>query len=306
MIGFWESILFTVITAATPLLIAALGELIVEKSGVLNLGVEGMMAVGAATGFAVATLSDSSAFGVIAGIAAGMMLAAIFGLVTLGFAANQVAAGLALTILGLGLAGLIGAKFVGTSRVAIPSLSIPGLTDLPLIGKLLFGQNPFFYVSVALAIGVAWFLRKTRAGLALRSIGENHSSAHALGLKVIRTRFLAILFGGACAGLAGAYLSLVYTPFWSPGMTAGRGWIALALVVFASWKPMRVFFAAYLFGGATILQMHAQAASMGLPSQALSAFPYLATIIALVLISIKRVGATPAPGSLGSAFVPPR
>lgn len=306
MIGFWESILFTVITAATPLLIAALGELIVEKSGVLNLGVEGMMAVGAATGFAVATLSDSSAFGVIAGIAAGMMLAAIFGLVTLGFAANQVAAGLALTILGLGLAGLIGAKFVGTSRVAIPSVSIPGLTDLPLIGKLLFGQNPFFYVSVALAIGVAWFLRKTRAGLALRSIGENHSSAHALGLKVIRTRFLAILFGGACAGLAGAYLSLVYTPFWSPGMTAGRGWIALALVVFASWKPMRVFFAAYLFGGATILQMHAQAASMGLPSQALSAFPYLATIIALVLISIKRVGATPAPGSLGSAFVPPR
>lgn len=306
MIGFWESILFTVITAATPLLIAALGELIVEKSGVLNLGVEGMMAVGAATGFAVATLSDSSAFGVIAGIAAGMMLAAIFGLVTLGFAANQVAAGLALTILGLGLAGLIGAKFVGTSRVAIPSVSIPGLTDLPLIGKLLFGQNPFFYVSVALAIGVAWFLRKTRAGLALRSIGENHSSAHALGLKVIHTRFLAILFGGACAGLAGAYLSLVYTPFWSPGMTAGRGWIALALVVFASWKPMRVFFAAYLFGGATILQMHAQAASMGLPSQALSAFPYLATIIALVLISIKRVGATPAPGSLGSAFVPPR
>ena len=306
MIGFWESILFTVITAATPLLIAALGELIVEKSGVLNLGVEGMMAVGAATGFAVATLSDSSAFGVIAGIGAGMMLAAIFGLVTLGFAANQVAAGLALTILGLGLAGLIGAKFVGTSRIAIPALSIPGLTDLPLIGKLLFGQNPFFYVSVALAIGVAWFLRKTRAGLALRSIGENHSSAHALGLKVIRTRFLAILFGGACAGLAGAYLSLVYTPFWSPGMTAGRGWIALALVVFASWKPMRVFFAAYLFGGATILQMHAQAASMGLPSQALSAFPYLATIIALVLISMKRVGATPAPGSLGSAFVPPR
>ena len=306
MIGFWESILLTVITAATPLLIAALGELIVEKSGVLNLGVEGMMAMGAATGFAVATLSDSSAIGILAGIGAGMALSTIFALVTLGFAANQVAAGLALTILGLGLAGLIGAKFVGTSRVAIPPIAIPGLSDLPIIGKLVFGQNPFFYVSIALAVSVAWFLRKTRAGLALRSIGENHSSAHALGLPVIRTRFLAIVFGGACAGLAGAYLSLVYTPFWSPGMTAGRGWIALALVVFASWKPVRVFFAAYLFGGATILQMHAQAASLGLPSQALSAFPYLATIIALVLISMKRVGATPAPGSLGSAFVPPR
>lgn len=306
MMGFWESILLTVITAATPLLIAALGELVVEKSGVLNLGVEGMMAVGAATGFAVATLTDSSMMGVIAGVTAGMALSLVFALVTLGFAANQVAAGLALTILGLGLAGLIGAKFVGTSRVAIPALAIPGLSDLPLIGKLIFGQNPFTYLSVALAVGVAWFLRRTRAGLSLRSIGENHSSAHALGLKVLQTRLLAILFGGACAGLAGAYLSLVYTPFWSPGMTAGRGWIALALVVFASWLPLRVFFGAYLFGGATILQMHAQAASLGLPSQALSAFPYLATIIALVLISMRRVGATPAPGSLGTAFVPPR
>jgi simple sugar transport system permease protein len=306
MIGFWESILLTVITAATPLLIAALGELIVEKSGVLNLGVEGMMAVGASTGFAVATLTDSSSIGVLAGIAAGMALSLIFALVTLGFAANQVAAGLALTSLGLGLAGLIGAKFVGTSRIAIPPIHIPGLSDLPGIGKLVFGQSPFFYLSVVLAVGVAWFLRRTRAGLSLRSIGENHASAHALGLKVLRTRLLAILFGGACAGLAGAYLSLVYTPFWSPGMTAGRGWIALALVVFASWLPLRVFLGAYLFGAATILQMHAQAASMGLPSQALSAFPYIATIVALVLISMRRVGATPAPGSLGTAFVPPR
>jgi simple sugar transport system permease protein len=306
MIGFWESILLTVITAATPLLIAALGELIVEKSGVLNLGVEGMMAVGAATGFVTATMTDSSAIGVLAGIAAGMALSLIFALVTLGFAANQVAAGLALTILGLGLAGLIGAKFVGTSRIAIPPVHIPGLSDLPIIGKLVFGQSPFFYLSVLLAVGVAWFLRRTRAGLALRSIGENHASAHALGLKVLKTRLLAILFGGACAGLAGAYLSLVYTPFWSPGMTAGRGWIALALVVFASWLPLRVFLGAYLFGAATILQMHAQAASLGLPSQALSAFPYIATIVALVLISMRRVGATPAPGSLGTAFVPPR
>lgn len=304
--GFWESILLTVITAATPLLIASLGELIVEKSGVLNLGVEGMMAVGAATGFAVATLSGSSMVGVLAGIAAGMALSAVFALVALGFAANQVASGLALTILGLGLAGLIGSQFVGTSRTAIPALDIPVLTTLPIVGKLVFGLNPFAYFSIGLAIAVAWFLRRTRWGLTLRSVGENHTSAHALGLKVLRIRFFAILFGGACAGLAGAYLSLVYTPFWSPGMTAGRGWIALALVVFASWRPLRVFLGAYLFGGATILQMHAQAASLGLPSQAMSAFPYVATIVALVLISMRRVGATPAPGSLGTAFVPPR
>lgn len=301
----WEAILMTVVTAATPLLIAALGELVVEKSGVLNLGIEGMMAVGAACGFAAAILTGSSILGILAAIAAGMLLSSVFAFLVLGLATNQVASGLALTILGLGLSGLIGAGFVGTQREAIPAIYIPGLTDLPA-GHLLFGENPFVYVSLALAFGILWFLGRSRAGLTLRSIGENHVSAHGLGLPVLKVRLLAILFGGACAGLAGAYLSLVYTPFWSPGMTAGRGWIALALVVFASWRPLRVLFGAYLFGGATVLQLHAQAASLGLPSQALSALPYVATILALVVMSLGRRGAVAAPGSLGTPFVPDR
>jgi len=303
--GIAEAVLITVITAATPLLIAALGELVVERAGVLNLGLEGMMAVGAACGFGVAIMSGSSAWGVLAGVGAGMALATVFAILVLGLAANQVACGLALTILGLGLSGLIGAGFVGTSRAAIAPLFIPGLSELPFVGRLLFGQDPFVYGSIALAGGTLWFLGRSRAGLRLRCVGESHVSAHALGIKVLRVRFAAILFGGACAGLAGAYLSLVYTPFWSPGMTAGRGWIALALVVFASWKPLRVLFGAYLFGGATVLQLHAQAASLGMPSQLMSAFPYLATIVALVVMSVGRRTAV-APGSLATPFVPDR
>ena len=302
--GVWEAILITVVTAATPLLIAAMGELVVERAGVLNLGIEGMMAVGAACGFAAAILSGSTILGILAAIAAGLVLSGVFAILVLGLATNQVASGLALTILGLGLSGLIGAGFVGTQREAIPPIYIPGLTDLPG-GHVLFGQNPFVYFSLALAFATLWFLRRSRAGLTLRSIGENHASAHALGLPVLKVRLAAILFGGACAGLAGAYLSLVYTPFWSPGMTAGRGWIALALVVFASWRPLRLLFGAYLFGGATVLQLHAQAASLGIPSQALSAFPYVATIVALVAMSVGRRSAT-APGSLGAPFVPDR
>lgn len=302
----WELVLMTVITAATPLLIAAIGELVVERAGVLNLGIEGMMAVGAACGFAMATLTESSVVGIVSAIAAGMLLASLFAVLVLGLATNQVASGLALTIMGLGLSGLIGAGFVGTQRESIPEIRIPGLTDLPIVGRLVFGENPFVYLSLALALGSLWFLTRSRAGLTLRSIGENHTSAHALGLPVARVRLLAILFGGACAGLAGAYLSLVYTPFWSPGMTAGRGWIALALVVFASWRPLRLLFGAYLFGGATVLQLHAQAASLGVPSQALSAFPYLATIVALVLMSVGGRRTVTAPGSLGTPFVPDR
>ncbi|MHB2166303.1 ABC transporter permease [Alsobacter sp. R-9] len=303
--GVWEAVLITVITAATPLLIAGMGELVVERSGVLNLGLEGMMAVGAACGFAAAILSGSTIVGVTAAIAAGVALSAVFALLVLGLATNQVATGLALTILGLGLSGLIGAGFVGTQRDAVPSIFIPGLTNLPG-GHVLFGQNPFVYVSLALAFGTLWFLNRSRAGLTLRSVGENHVSAHSLGLPVLKVRLLAILFGGACAGLAGAYLSLVYTPFWSPGMTAGRGWIALALVVFATWRPLRLLFGAYLFGGATVLQLHAQAASIGVPAQLLSAFPYLATIVALVAMSIGGRRAGYAPGSLGTPFVPDR
>lgn len=302
----YEAILLTIITASTPLLLAALGELVAERSGVLNLGVEGMMAMGAACSFAAAVTFDSTLIGVACGILAGVLMAALFAMVVLGFAANQVGSGLALTIFGLGLSGLIGAPFVGSRRDPIAQLSLPGLTDLPYVGRVLFGQDPFVYLSVALTILVALYLRRTRSGLTLRSVGENHTSAHALGLPVLRTRFLAVLFGGACAGLAGAYLALVYTRFWSPGMTAGRGWIALALVVFAAWRPGWALIGAYIFGTATVLQLHAQAAQIGVPSQLLSAAPYLATILALLLLSLRHGRAIGAPGSLGLPFVPDR
>jgi simple sugar transport system permease protein len=304
--GMTEAILLTVMTAATPLLIAALGELVVERSGVLNLGVEGMMIMGAATGFAAAVLTGSTLVGVLAGILAGMLLAAVFAAMALGLAANQVATGLALTILGVGLAGLIGRDFVGARRDPMAKIVLPWLSDLPVVGKVLFAQDPIVYVSAALAVGVWWFLWKTRAGLVLRAVGESHGSAHALGYSVLRIRFLAVLFGGGCAGLAGAYLSLAYTPFWSPGMTAGRGWIALAIVVFASWLPLRAVIGAYLFGGVTVLQLHAQARGWGIPSQAMSALPYLATIAVLILISLGRRGDSRAPACLGTPFVPDR
>jgi ABC-type uncharacterized transport system permease subunit len=302
----YEAILLTIITASTPLLIAALGELVAERSGVLNLGVEGMMAVGAACSFAAAVSFNSTLLGVVVGALAGMALAALFALVVLGFAANQVGSGLALTIFGLGLSGLIGAPFVGSRRDPIGHLDIPGLSDLPVVGRILFSQDAFVYGSLALTIAVGIYLVRSRGGLTLRSVGENHASAHALGLPVLRTRILAILFGGACAGLAGAYLALVYTRFWSPGMTAGRGWIALALVVFAAWRPGWVLIGAYIFGAATVLQLHAQAAQWGIPSQALSAVPYLATILALLLLSIRHGRAIGAPGSLGMPFVQDR
>jgi ABC-type uncharacterized transport system permease subunit len=233
-------------------------------------------------------------------------MAAIFAFAVLGLAANQVGSGLALTILGLGLSGLIGAPFVGARRDPIAHLDLPGLSDLAVVGRLVFGQDAFVYLSLALTIAVAVFLRRAKAGLTLRAVGENHVSAHALGLPVLKTRLLAILFGGACAGLAGVYLSLVYTRFWSPGMTAGRGWIALALVVFAAWRPGWALAGAYLFGTATVLQLHAQAGQIGLPSQLLSAVPYVATILALVLLSLARGRAVGAPGSLGVPFVPDR
>jgi general nucleoside transport system permease protein len=299
-------VFLTIITAATPLLIAALGEHVTEQSGVLNLGVEGMMIVGAATAFAVAILTGSSILAILAGIGAGVTLSALFALFAVWMAANQVASGLALTILGIGAANLIGAGFVGMKRDTIPSLYIPGLSELPVVGRLVFGQDPFVYASIALALGIAWWLRRTRGGLVLRGVGENHASAHAIGhdVRMIRTR--AILFGGACAGLAGAYLSLIYTPFWSPGMTAGRGWIALAIVVFASGKVWRLVFGAYLFGSMSVLQLHAQAGAIGLPSQFLSALPYLATILALVVLALRQAGRQGAAGSLGQPFIPDR
>jgi general nucleoside transport system permease protein len=302
----FEAILLTIVTASTPLLIAALGELVAERSGVLNLGVEGMMAMGAACSFAAAVTFDSTLLGVLAGMVAGALMAALFALIVLGFAANQVGSGLALTILGLGLSGLVGAPFVGARRDPVGNVVVPGLSDVPVVGRLFFAQDLFVYLSIALTVAVAVYLVRTRPGLVLRSVGENHTSAHALGLPVLRTRLMAVLFGGACAGLAGAYLSLVYTRFWSPGMTAGRGWIALALVVFAAWRPGWVLVGAYIFGAATVLQLHAQAAQFGIPSQALSAAPYAATILALLLLSIRHGRAVGAPGSLGTPFVPDR
>jgi simple sugar transport system permease protein len=305
--GLLEAIILAVLAASTPLLLAAAGELVVERAGVLNLGVEGMMIMGAACGFAGAYFTGSTAVGALCGIAAGMALSAIFAALTLGLAVNQVAAGLALTIFGVGLSGLIGAGFVGERIVVAGHLYIPVLTDSPFIGRVLFGQDAFVYLSIALIVGIWWFLYGTRAGLVLRAIGENHASAHALGYPVLTIRTLAVLFGGACAGLGGAYLPLAYTPFFISGMTAGRGWIALALVVFASWLPGRLVIGAYLFGAVTILQLHAQGAGFGIPSQLMSSLPYLATIIVLVVISRARGSAgSAAPASLGTVFVPDR
>ncbi len=251
--------------------------------------------------------TGSIAFGALCGILGGMALSAVFAALTLGLAANQVASGLALTILGVGLSGLIGAGYVGQKIEGAAHLYIPYITDIPFLGKVLFGQNAFVYFSVALIVGIWFFLYRTRAGLILRAVGDNHASAHALGYPVLRIRALAVLFGGGCAGLGGAYLPLAYTPFWVSGMTAGRGWIALALVVFASWLPFRLMIGAYLFGGITILQLHAQATGLGIPSQLMSSLPYLATIVVLVAISWMRGRAgSPAPASLGLAFVPDR
>lgn len=301
-----EAIILAVLAASTPLLIAATGELVVERSGVLNLGVEGMMIVGAACGFAGAWLTGSTFIGALFGIVAGTLMSLVFALMALGLAVNQVATGLALTILGVGLSGLIGAGFVGERITPAVHLHIPVLTVIPLIGRVLFGEDGFVYFSIALIVGVWWFLYRTRAGLILRACGDNHVSAHALGYPVLRIRTLAVMFGGACAGLAGAYLPLAYTPFFIPGMTAGRGWIALALVVFSSWRPGRLVVGAYLFGAVTILQLHAQGWGVGIPSQFMSALPYLATVIVLVLLSRARTGGSTAPAALGTVFVPDR
>ena len=304
--GLLEAIILAVLAASTPLLLAATGEMVAERAGVLNLGVEGMMIVGAACAFGGAHYTGSTFIGALCGIGAGMVLSLVFALMSLGLAVNQVASGLALTILGIGISGLIGAGFVGERIETAPHLRIPGLTDIPYIGRILFGQDGFIYFSILLVIAVWYFLYRTRQGLILRSIGDNHVSAHALGYPVLTIRTYAVMFGGACAGLAGAYLPLAYTPFFIPGMTAGRGWIALALVVFSSWKPARLVVGAYLFGAVTILQLHAQGAGVGVPSQLMSALPYLATVIVLVMLSRARTGGSTAPAALGTVFVPDR
>ena len=299
------AVLITVVGAATPLLFAALGELVTEKSGVLNLGVEGMMLVGAVAGFATAIGSGSILAAIVVAALAGAGMALLFGILTLTLLANQVATGLALTMFGIGLSSLIGQDFVGTPLPGLDKLYIPGLTDLPVIGPLLFGQDALVYLSFAAVLGVSWFLYRSRGGLVLRAVGENHDAAHAIGYPVVRIRYLAVLFGGAMSGLAGGYLSLAYTPMWAENMTAGRGWIALALVVFATWKPGRVLLGAYLFGGVTILQLHAQGFGIAAPSQLLSMLPYVATILVLVLISRDSIRIRlNAPAAIGKVFHP--
>ena len=297
------AILVATIRAGTPLVFAALGELITEKAGVLNLGIEGMMLLGAVTGFIATVLTGSPAFGVLAAMIAGMLMAAVFGFITLGLLANQVATGLALTIFGIGLSAFVGLGYIGTPIEGLQPLAIPLLADIPVIGPLLFNHDPLVYLSLVMFGLVTWFLYRTRAGLIVRAVGESHEAAHAIGYSVVTIRYLAVLFGGAMSGIAGAYLSLVYTPQWAENMVAGRGWIALALVVFATWRPARVLLGAYLFGGITIMGLHIQAAGFDFPSHLIATLPYLATILVLVLISrdATRIRLN-APAALGKAF----
>ena len=298
-------LILTVITASTPLLLASTGELITEKSGVLNLGVEGMMLVGAISGFAVTASSGSAILGILAAIIAGMLMSLIFAFLTLTLMANQVATGLALTIFGVGFSALVGSGFVGFAIEPLRGLHIPVLTDIPLVGEILFGQDFLVYLSIVMVIAVGFFLSRTRGGLILKAVGDSHHSAHAIGYSVIKIRYMATMFGGAMAGLAGAYLSLSYTPMWAENMTAGRGWIALALVVFATWRPGRLLAGAYMFGLISVLQLHAQSAGVHVPSQFMSMLPYLATVIVLVIISSDRAKIRlNAPACIGQAFRP--
>ncbi|MDH3668590.1 MAG: ABC transporter permease [Paracoccaceae bacterium] len=298
-----ENFFFQMIIAATPLLLAAIGELVTERSGVLNLGVEGMMLMGAVSAFAVANSTGSSTLGIVAGAGAGLLMALIFCVIALSLLANQAATGLALTIFGIGASGLIGQGFVGVALEPLAKLSVPFLSDATMLGRILLGHDVMVYLALALAAGVAWFLYSTRGGLALRAVGDNHDSGHALGYNVIGIRYLATMFGGACAGLGGAYLSLAYTPMWAENMTAGRGWIALALVVFATWRPWRVVAGAYLFAAVTQLQFYGQDWGLPVASQFLAMAPYVATILALVIIS-RDVNLTKAnaPACIGRPF----
>ena len=293
------------LAAGTPLVFAALGELVVEKSGVLNLGVEGMMLTGAVVAFMVAASTKQPWLGVLAGMLAAAALSIIFGVLTLSLMANQVATGLALSLFGVGLSAFIGLPYISVVIDGIKPLAIPGISDLPFIGKLLFAHSPFVYLSLALFAFVQYFLFRTRAGLIIRAVGESPDSAHAIGYPVVAIRYLAVLFGGACAGLGGAYMAVAYTPLWTEGMTAGRGWIALALVVFATWKPWRVVAGAYLFGGVTLAQFQAQAMGATVPSQLLSMLPYVATIVVLAIISRDATAIRlNAPASLGKPYHP--
>ncbi len=298
-----ENLIASIVIAATPFIFAATGELVAERSGVLNLGLEGMMLMGAVSAFAVAFSTGNYFLGVIVGAAAGAAMALLFGVFALSLLANQPAVGLALTIFGIGASGLLGQPFIGEPLKPIPSLAIPWLSESTALGRLVFGQDGLVYLALALAAGTAWFLYRTRAGLALRAVGDNPNASHALGYRVIRIRYLATLFGGALAGLGGAYLSLAYTPHWTENMSAGRGWISLALVVFATWRPGRLVAGAYLFAAVTQLQFYGAAWGLTVPAQFLAMAPYLFTIVALVIISRDvRLTKANAPAAIGRPF----
>lgn len=298
-----SNILYAMVRCGTPLLLVALGELVCEKTGVLNLGQEGMMLFGAVIGFIVAFASGSLWLGVLLACLAGMLLSSLFALVALGCQANQVATGLALTIFGIGLSAFVGAAWVGKPLAGFEPVAIPLLSDIPLLGHMLFNQDVLVYLSFALFALIAWVLLKSRLGLIIQAVGENPDAASAMGLPVMRVRTLAVLFGGAMAGMAGAYLSLAYTPMWAENMSAGRGWIALALVVFASWRVMRVLLGAYLFGLASILHLVAQGIGLSIPANLLAMLPYVATILVLVILSRDAIKTRLyAPVSLGQPW----
>jgi simple sugar transport system permease protein len=292
------------INAGTPLMLAAFGLLVNEKSGVLNLGAEGMMLLAAIAGFATTIATGSVTIGFIAGAAAGALAAAFFGWMVLWLNTNQYATGLALSIFGAGLSAFLGIPYTGMSLKA-SNVAIPGLSKIPFLGPVLFNHHPMVYIALILCACLAWFMNHSRTGLVLRATGESPESAHALGYSVRGIRFCAVIFGGACCGLAGAYLALVYTPMWQEGMTAGKGWIALALTTFACWKPWRVVAGAWLFGGVTILQLNLQGLGVAVPSQIMAMLPYAATVLVLVLISRNpdwiRLNI---PASLGKNFNP--
>ena len=297
-------LIIAVILSSIPIMLAATGELVVERSGVLNLGVEGMMLMGAVIASITVITTGSLFLAVIFGALSGLLTSIVFGFFALVLATNQVATGLALTIFGTGLSGLIGAEYVGKAIQRLEALNIPILSNIPYLGPILFSHNILVYFSFIIVFIVGWFLLKTKSGLVLRAVGNNHDSAHALGYSVVFIRFCSVMFGGLMAGLGGAFLPLVLTPHWAEGMTAGKGWIALALVVFASWRPLRIPIGALLFSGITVMQLVGQARGWAMPSQFLSMLPYLATIAVLVIISRnKEFSIINAPASLGKLFI---
>jgi simple sugar transport system permease protein len=305
MMDSWPLLVAATLNSGTVLAFAALGLLINERAGIVNLGAEGIMLVAAVAGFAAVVHTGNDWLGLGAGALAGAAMAAAFGVLVIWLNTNQYASGLALSLFGVGFSAFVGIRYTQEKLGERPNFEIPGLAELPFIGPALFRQHPMVYVAIALTVAIAWFLYRSRSGLVLRAVGESPESAHALGYPVRRIRFAAVLFGGALCGISGAYISTVYTPLWVEGMIAGKGWIALALTTFATWRPARVLLGAYLFGGVTMLQFHLQGEGVQIPSQFLTMLPYVATIVVLVLISRNatwiRINM---PASLGKPFYP--